>query len=94
METKGYMVLVGEPWEYVGYDYTSHVFEEREDAEMFFDMVREEKTQEVIDMNGLHQLTEAEYREEIAENATYDYAEDLYGAWQVRLEECVLHKKD
>ena len=86
-QEKCYIVGVGEPWNYAGYEWEHHVFNDRVKAEAYFDKVREEKIKEVVDDNGMLPEEEKEYREEIAENATYDYCEDPEGEWAVSLDE-------
>lgn len=90
---KCYIVGVGEPWSYAGLDWTSTVFTDRKEAEDYFDKIREEKTQQTINDNGLSEEEAKEYREEIAENASYDYCEDPDGEWAVNLNEAYLFVK-
>lgn len=85
-QKKCYIVRVGEAWNYVGYDWTSTVFTDKKEAENYFDQRREEKTQQIIDDNGMSEEEAKEYREEVAENATYDYCEDPDGEWAVSYE--------
>lgn len=62
------------------------MFTDKKEAENYFDQMREEKTQQIIDDNGMSEEEAKEYREEVAENATYDYCEDPDGEWAVSYE--------
>ena len=84
---KCYIVSVGEPWNYLGYDWNQHVFMDESEAEDYFDKVKEEKIQQTIDDNGMSEEEAEEYRQEIAENATYNYCDDPEGEWAVKIDE-------
>ena len=91
-QEKCFIVRVGESWNYIGYDWTSTVFTDRKEAEDYFNKMREEKTQQIIDDNEMSEEEAKEYREEIAENATCDHCEDTDGEWAVSIEDAYYNK--
>lgn len=91
-QEKCYIVRVGEAWNYIGYHWTSTVFTDSKEAKDYFDKMKEEKIQQIIDDNEMSEEEAKKYREEIAENITYnyydnpDYCEDPDGEWAVSYE--------
>lgn len=84
---KYYIVKVGESWNYATYDWTNYIFDTLKEAEDYFDQMKEEKIQQVIDDNEMSEEEAEDYRQEVADNTTCNYCEDPESEWAVSIEE-------
>lgn len=83
-----YIVKVGNPWNYVGYDWTLHVFRNFDKAEEFFNKIKKQKIQETIEDNDMSEEEAYEYRKEVNEiYSSENYSEDPEQEWAIALQE-------
>lgn len=87
MNKKCFIVSIGSPWSYAGFDWEPHVFLDRVKAEEFFCKKIDEMIDEVIGNNDMNPEEAKEYRDEIRETMTDNYAYDPDDEWAIKIEE-------